>query len=57
MWFGFALAAAFLTAFLPILKQRLLGDTPIAAVAPRIDAPQGAMAGDRLERSVRWWQD
>jgi drug/metabolite transporter (DMT)-like permease len=38
MWLAFALAAALLTSFLPIVNKRLLADTPVAVVAWGINA-------------------
>jgi drug/metabolite transporter (DMT)-like permease len=38
MWLTFALVAAFLTSFLPIVYKRLLADTPVAVVAWGINA-------------------
>lgn len=38
MWLLFALAAAFLTSFLPIVNKRLLVDTPVSVVAFGVNA-------------------
>lgn len=38
VWLGFALAAAVLTSFLPIVNKRLLADTPVSVVAWGVNA-------------------
>jgi len=38
MWLEFALVAAFLTSFLPIVNKRLLADTPVSVVAWGVNA-------------------